>query len=67
MIQSNLKALMEKKGVTLKQMVRDTGISEMTIIRARREQIKACRLETLIIMAKYLECGVEDLFTLFNG
>lgn len=64
MVHSNLKELMEKKGVTLKQMVKDTGLAEMTLIRARRDQIKACRLETLILMATYLNCKVEELFTL---
>ena len=63
MIQSNVKSLMEKKGVTLKQMVKDTGLAEMTLIRARREQIGACRLDTLILIAEYLECTIEDLFT----
>ena len=63
MIQSNLKELMEKKGVTLKQMVKETGLAEMTLIRARREQIGACRLDTLLIIAEYLNCKIEDLFT----
>lgn len=63
MIQSKLKELMEQKGVTLKQMVKDTGLAEMTLIRARREQIKACRLDTLIIIANYLNCKIEDLFS----
>ena len=64
MIQSNIKDLMEKKGVTLKQMVKDTGLAEMTLIRARREQIGACRLDTLLIIAEYLNCKIEDLFTI---
>lgn len=63
MIQSNVKNLMEKKGITLKQMVKDTGLAEMTLIRARREQIGACRLDTLLVIAEYLECKIEDLFT----
>ena len=63
MIQSNVKDLMEKKGVTLKQMVKDTGLAEMTLIRARREQIGACRLDTLLTIADYLDCKIEDLFT----
>ena len=63
MIQSNVKDIMEKKGVTLKQMVRDTGLAEMTLIRARREQIGACRLDTLLLIAEYLDCQIEDLFT----
>lgn len=63
MIQSNLKDLMDKKGITLKQMVKDTGLAEMTLIRARRAQIGACRLDTLLIIAEYLNCKIEDLFT----
>lgn len=63
MIQSNVKNLMEKKGITLKQMVKDTGLAEMTLIRARREQIGACRLDTLLLISEYLECSIEDLFT----
>lgn len=62
MIKSNVKELMEKKGVTLKQMVKETGLAEMTLIRARREQIKTCRLDTLLVIANYLECKIEDLF-----
>jgi DNA-binding Xre family transcriptional regulator len=62
MVQSNLKELMEKNGITLKRMVEDTGLAEMTIVRARREQIGQCRLDTLIIMARYLGCTVNDLF-----
>lgn len=63
MIQSNVKDIMEKKGITLKQMAKDTRLAEMTIIRARREQIGACRLDTLLIIADYLKCKIEDLFT----
>ena len=65
MIRSNLKELMEKRGITLKRMVEDTGLAEMTIVRARREQIGQCRLNTLVTMAKYLGCTVNDLF--FEG
>lgn len=64
MVQSNLKSLMEKRGVTLKQMVRDTGLAEMTLIRARGTQIEACRLSTLLTIAAYLECEVAELFTI---
>lgn len=64
MIQSSLKALMEKRGVTLKKMAKDTGLAEMTLIRARRGQIGACRLDTLIVIANYLDCKVDDLFSI---
>ena len=63
MIRSNLKEIMEKQGVTIKRMVNDTGLAEMTLIRARREQIAQCRLETLVIITKYLGCTVNDLFS----
>lgn len=63
MIRSNVKKLMEKRGVTLKRMVEETGLAEMTLIRARRGQIGACRLDTLIIIAAYLGCEVNDLFS----
>ena len=63
MIRSNIKKLMEERGITLKQMAKETGLAEMTLIRARREQIEACRLDTLIVIATYLECRLEDLFT----
>ena len=63
MLRSNLKPLMEQRGITLKQMVEDTGLAEMTLIRARRGQIGACRLDTLVSIARYLGCTVNDLFS----
>lgn len=63
MIQSNVKTLMEQRSISLKKMVRETGLAEMTLIRARREQIGACRLDTLLVIASYLGCRIEDLFT----
>ena len=63
MLRSNLKPLMEQRGITLRQMVEDTGLAEMTIIRARRGQIGACRLDTLVSIAGYLGCTVNDLFS----
>lgn len=62
MVRSCIKELMKKKRITLARMVSDTGLAEMTIIRARREQIGQCRLDTLIVIAKYLNCTVNDLF-----
>lgn len=63
MVRSNIKKLMKEQGITLKQMVKDTRLAEMTLIRARREQISACRLDTLLVIAEYLDCKIEDLFT----
>lgn len=62
MISSNLKEIMEKKGVTLKRMAWETGLAEMTLIRARGRLISQCRLSTLEIMAAYLGCATKDLY-----
>jgi DNA-binding Xre family transcriptional regulator len=62
MITSNVKALMEEKGVTIRGMVEKTGLADVTILRARKEQIAQCRLETLVLIAQCLGCRVKDLF-----
>lgn len=56
---------MEKRGASLRQMAIDTGLAEKTLIRVCKEQIGACRLDTLII-ANCLICKIEDLFTYGN-
>ena len=62
MITSNIKKIMEKKGVTIRKMVQETRLADVTILRARREQISQCRLCTLEVMAEYLDCKIKDLF-----
>ena len=62
MLTSNVKQLMEVKGVTIRAMVADTGLADVTILRARREQIAQCKLETLVSIAKCLGCKAKDLF-----
>ena len=62
MITSNLTKIMEEKKVTIRAMIQGTGLSDMTILRARRKQISQCRLCTLEIMAEYLGVRVKDLF-----
>jgi len=62
MITSNLKAIMEAKGVSIRAMVEHTGLSNMTIQRARRKGIAQSRLCTLEVMADFLGCKVKDLF-----
>ncbi|MCL1939721.1 MAG: helix-turn-helix transcriptional regulator [Desulfovibrionaceae bacterium] len=62
MITSNLKKIMEEKGITIRAMARDSGLSDMTILRARKKQISQCRLCTLEIIAEYLGCKIKDLF-----
>jgi len=62
MLTSNVKKLMEEKGVTIRMMVAKTGLADVTILRARREQIIQCRLVTLESIAKCLGCKIKDLF-----
>ena len=62
MIVSNLKNIMEEKKITIRAMVQDTGLSDMTILRARRTHIRQCRLCTLEVMAGYLGVKIKDLF-----
>ena len=62
MIVSNVKKLMEKKGLTIRGMIEITGLADVTILRARRDQIAKCRLETLEIIARCLNCKIKDLF-----
>jgi len=53
---------MEDKGVTIRNMVANTGISDNTILRARCSRINECRVYTLETIANYLGCKVKDLF-----
>lgn len=62
MITSNLKQIMEEKKISIRTMVEATGISNMTILRARRDGINQCRLCTLEIIAEYLGVKTKDLY-----
>jgi DNA-binding Xre family transcriptional regulator len=62
MITSNVKKIMENKGVTIRGMIAKTGLADVTILRARRHQITQCRLNTLETIAQCLGCKVKDLF-----
>ena len=62
MITSNIRAIMEKKNISIRTMGYDTGLSNMTILKARRKQIRQCRLCTLEVIAVYLGCKTKDLY-----
>lgn len=61
-IQSNLKELMESKGLTVRGLSETTGLSTRTVMFARGPQILQCRLETLATIAAALGVKVKDLF-----
>jgi DNA-binding Xre family transcriptional regulator len=61
MVVSKVKQVMEERGATLRGMATKSGLSDATILRARRN-ILECRLSTLQTIADCLECGIKDLF-----
>jgi DNA-binding Xre family transcriptional regulator len=62
MITSNLKYVMRQKNVTINKLIEMSGVSNHTIVRARRTSISECTLGTLEKIADALECKVKDLF-----
>lgn len=62
MITSNLKYIMAKKGITINKWIDESGVSNHTIVRARRTSIGECTLNTLEKIADSLGCKVKDLF-----
>ena len=62
MITSNVRKIMENKGITIREMVEQTGLADKTILRARCRQINQCRVYTLEMIADFLDCKVKDLF-----
>ena len=62
-IKSNVRAIMEAKGYTLRKLEEKSGLNHVTILNARSdEKIQNCRLNTLQIIAGALGVSVKDLF-----
>jgi DNA-binding Xre family transcriptional regulator len=63
MITSNLKYVMRRKNITINKLIEMSGVSNHTIVRARRtSSINECTLGTLEKIADALDCKVKDLF-----
>ena len=62
MITSKVRKIMEDKGVTIRDMVAKTSLSDKTILRARCSRINECRVYTLEAIACCLGCKVKELF-----
>lgn len=63
MYYSNIKTLMEQKGKTLRGLAEEVGISDRTILRARKDElIGLCKLETLGGIARALGVKTKDLY-----
>lgn len=54
---------MTEKKVTIRQLEKDSGLNNVTILRARKDEtIIKCTLETLQKIAHALDVKVKDLF-----
>jgi len=63
MFSSNLKGLMQERGVTFQNLVEKSGLSRQTIHKARQDEgIAECRLSTLGRIAYALNVPVKKLF-----
>ena len=62
MFRSNLAQVMERKGVSIRVLADECGLSKETISRARDERIQHCTLETLAAIAGALGVKVKNLF-----
>lgn len=62
MIISNIKMMMKDQGVTIRALMGQTGLSNETILRARSEKIRLCRLETLEMIGRALGVGTKELY-----
>ncbi|MDZ7759946.1 MAG: helix-turn-helix transcriptional regulator [Desulfovermiculus sp.] len=62
-MKSHVKKVMEQKGVTLRRLEEDSGLSHVTILSARSdEKILKCQLGTLAKMAAALGVSTKDLY-----
>jgi len=63
MFTSKIKEAMKNKGITIRDLVAETGLSSKTINKARQDDnIAECRLSTLGRIAQALEVGTKDLY-----
>ena len=62
MIISNIRWIMEDQKVTVRALMARTGLSNETILRARSEKIRLCRLDTLATIAGALGVRTKDLY-----
>ncbi len=65
MLRNNLRAVMESRGISFRDLERLSGVSLRTIHKARQDgqgNIESCTLSTLGALAKALNVNVKDLF-----
>ena len=63
MFTSTVKEAMKAKGISIRELVAETGLSSKTVNKARQDAgISECRLSTLARIARALGVGTKDLF-----
>jgi DNA-binding Xre family transcriptional regulator len=64
---SNLVQLMEQRGMTIRALAEQTGVSSATIQKARDSRIEQCRVGSLKKIADALGVNIQDLFADAGG
>ena len=59
---SKVKEVMEKQGFTIRRMENETGLTHVTILKARSDKIINCKLSTLHTLASAMNVSIKDLF-----
>lgn len=61
-IKSKIKARMKEKGMSIKELAEETGLSYETIRSILEGLTKEPRLYTMVLLSIALECSIDDLF-----
>ena len=61
-VQTNLKAILEEKGLTLRQLSKLTGLSTQALSGIKNNKSKRIELKTIGVLTKALNCTPNDLF-----
>lgn len=59
---SNVKEVMEREGFTIRKMENMTGLTHITILKARSDNIINCKLSTLHTLASAMNVSIKELF-----
>jgi len=64
MIKCNLSEILGRKKLKISELSRDTGINRGTLDRLYYDTAQRVELDVIEKLCDYLECSLEDLFTL---
>ena len=66
MIKCNLSELLGRKKLKISQLCRDTGINRGTLDRLYYDNAQRVDLDVIEVLCKYLDCSIEELFTMID-